>query len=35
MFRFVARRLVNYVVLVFVASSLAYILASATLDPIS
>ena len=35
MFRFVARRLVNYVILVFVASSLAYILASATLDPLS
>jgi peptide/nickel transport system permease protein len=33
--RFVARRLVNYVILVFVATSLAYLLASATLDPLA
>jgi peptide/nickel transport system permease protein len=33
--RFVVRRLVNYVILVFVATSLAYLLASATLDPLS
>jgi peptide/nickel transport system permease protein len=33
--RFVARRLVNYVILVFVASSLAYLLASTALDPTS
>ena len=35
MLRFVARRLVNYVILVFVATSLAYLLASLTLDPIA
>jgi peptide/nickel transport system permease protein len=33
--RFVARRLVNYVVLVFVATSLAYLLASIALDPMA
>ena len=35
MLRFVARRLVNYIILVFVATSLAYLLASATLDPLA
>ena len=35
MLRFVARRLVNYVILVFVATSLAYLLASLTLDPLA
>src|ERR1700712_2233636 len=35
MLRFIARRLVNYVILVFVATSLAYLLASATLNPIA
>jgi peptide/nickel transport system permease protein len=33
--RFVARRLVNYVILVFVATSLAYLLASVALDPMA
>jgi len=33
--RFVARRLVNYVILVFVATSLAYLLASSTLNPMA
>jgi peptide/nickel transport system permease protein len=33
--RFLARRLLNYVILVFVAASLAYILASLTLDPLA
>ncbi len=35
MLGFVARRLVNYLILVFVATSLAYLLASLTLDPIA
>ena len=35
MLRFIARRFVNYVILVFVATSLAYLLASATLNPIA
>lgn len=35
MLRFVARRLVNYVILVFVATSMAYLLASTTLDPLA
>jgi peptide/nickel transport system permease protein len=33
--RFVTRRLLNYVILVFVATSMAYLLASYTLDPLS
>jgi peptide/nickel transport system permease protein len=35
MVRFLSRRLLNYVVLVFIATSLAYLLASYTLHPIS
>ena len=35
MLRFIARRFVNYLILVFVATSLAYLLASATLNPIA
>lgn len=35
MLRFLARRFVNYVILVFIATSLAYLLASVTLSPIS
>lgn len=35
MLRFIARRFVNYLVLVFVATSLAYLLASYTLNPIA
>ena len=35
MLRFIARRFVNYVILVFVATSLAYLLASATLNPLA
>jgi peptide/nickel transport system permease protein len=35
MLKYIARRFVNYLVLVFVATSMAYLLASATLSPIS
>ncbi|MGN6609460.1 MAG: ABC transporter permease [Jatrophihabitans sp.] len=35
MLRFLARRLLNYVILVFVATSLAYLLASVTLNPLA
>ena len=35
MLRFIARRFVNYLILVFVATSLAYLLASYTLNPIA
>lgn len=35
MFKFIARRFVNYVILVFVATSMAYLLASVSLDPLS
>jgi len=33
--KFLARRLINYIILVFVAASLAYLLASVALDPLS
>ena len=35
MLKYIARRFVNYLILVFVATSLAYLLASLTLSPIS